>query len=53
MPMNQLQPGDIVWRPDHIGIDVGDGQVIHAPHTGDVVRYIKVGYFHGAVRPGS
>jgi cell wall-associated NlpC family hydrolase len=50
--MNDLQPGDIVWSPGHVGIYVGNGAVIHAPHTGDVVRYIGVGYFEGAVRPG-
>ena len=50
--MSNLQPGDLVWNPGHIGIYVGNGSVIHAPHTGDVVRYIGVGYFQAAVRPG-
>jgi len=50
--MNALQPGDIVWNPGHVGIYVGNGAVIHAPHTGDVVRYISVDYFQAAVRPG-
>jgi peptidoglycan DL-endopeptidase CwlO len=50
VPMDQLQPGDVVWRPGHDGIYVGGGSVIHAPHTGDVVRYIEVGYFYEAVR---
>jgi cell wall-associated NlpC family hydrolase len=50
--MNQLQPGDIVWAPGHSGIYVGGGAVIHAPHTGDVVRYISLSYFSAASRPG-
>jgi peptidoglycan DL-endopeptidase CwlO len=37
--------GDIAYMPGHVGIFVGGGAVIHAPHTGDVVRYIDVGYF--------
>jgi len=52
VPMNALAPGDIVWGPGHVGIYVGGGAVIHAPHSGDVVRYIDVDYFRGAVRPG-
>jgi len=51
VPMNALLPGDIVWNPGHVGIYVGNGAVIHAPHTGDVVRYISVDYFQAAVRP--
>ncbi len=52
VPMDALAPGDIVWGPGHVGIYVGGGAVIHAPHSGDVVRYIDVDYFRGAVRPG-
>jgi cell wall-associated NlpC family hydrolase len=37
---SQLQPGDLVFFAGlgHVGIYVGNGQFIHAPHTGDVVR---------------
>ncbi|MDO7868720.1 C40 family peptidase [Nocardioides jiangxiensis] len=31
-------PGDLVYMPGHIGIYAGNGQMWHAPHTGDVVR---------------
>ena len=40
--------------PGHVGIYVGDGKMINAPHTGDVVRIASIqgrsGYV-GAVRP--
>jgi cell wall-associated NlpC family hydrolase len=37
----ELKPGDLVfWFTDlhHMGIYVGNGTVVHAPHTGDFVR---------------
>ena len=37
------QPGDIAVNSHHTGIYIGGGQMIHAPHTGDVV---KVGPVH-------
>lgn len=46
-----LAPGDLVGfysspgggYVSHIGMYVGDGIMIHAPHTGDVVRYANIG----------
>lgn len=32
------QPGDVVTTASHCGIYIGGGQMIHAPHTGDVVK---------------
>ncbi|MHC1719993.1 MAG: NlpC/P60 family protein [Clostridiaceae bacterium] len=42
---DELQPGDLVFFGDpahHVGIYVGDGCMIHAPHTGDVVKIQKL-----------
>jgi len=38
--MSELQPGDLVFfaGASHVGIYIGGGQFIHAPHTGDVVK---------------
>ncbi len=40
VPRDQLQPGDLVFFDalDHVGIYIGGGQFVHAPHTGDVVK---------------
>jgi cell wall-associated NlpC family hydrolase len=37
---SDLQPGDLVFFNGlgHVGIYIGGGQFIHAPHTGDVVK---------------
>ncbi|MFJ6567001.1 NlpC/P60 family protein [Streptomyces sp. NPDC091292] len=46
VPLSQARPGDLVaYRSDasHIGMYVGNGQVIHAPYPGAPVRYDPVG----------
>jgi cell wall-associated NlpC family hydrolase len=45
----ELQPGDLVFFNGlgHVGIYIGGGQMVHAPHTGDVVKIsdISSGYY--------
>jgi len=63
VPLDQLQPGDLVFYASgsspssihHVALYLGGGRVLHAPHTGDVVREASVdvpGLF-GAVRPAA
>jgi cell wall-associated NlpC family hydrolase len=55
---SQLAPGDLVffYNLDHVGMYIGGGSFIHAPHTGDVVRIASLGdpwyaaAYDGAVR---
>jgi len=49
--MSQLEPGDLVFftGASHVGIYIGGGQFIHAPHTGDVVKISSLsGYYSSA-----
>ena len=55
--LSQLKPGDLVffYSPiSHVGIALGNGQVVHATHPGDVVSVDPISYmpFSGATRPG-
>ena len=58
---NNLQPGDLVFfgkggNIHHVGIYVGNGNMIHAPQTGDVVKIssintdYRISQYAGAVR---
>ena len=44
IPKAELQPGDALFFADssgyihHEGLYIGDGKMLHAPHTGDVVK---------------
>lgn len=61
VPQNQLLPGDLIffssdpgnWRAiGHMGIYVGNGRMVHAPRTGDVVKVQDIWWsnFFGATR---
>ena len=48
---DQLKPGDLVFpHTGHVGIYVGNGQMIHAPQTGDVVKVAPVYNFYAGRR---
>lgn len=55
VPMNGLRPGDLVFMnyegvgATHVGIYVGNGQILEAPHTGDVVKTLPVSAFAGHI----
>ena len=52
--MDDLRPGDLVFMgypvSYHVALYAGNGTVIEAPHTGDVVKYWPVSGFEYAVR---
>lgn len=54
--LSKIRPGDLVfyWDTEHVAMYVGNGLVIHAPHTGDVVRYgsLNMGTPEHVVHPG-
>ena len=39
---SEALPGDIVYYGWHVGIYIGNGQMIHAPEEGDVVKISTV-----------
>ena len=57
VPRDQLAPGDLVFFDGlgHVGIYIGGGMMIHAPHTGTVVQISSIsggGSYYGAARVG-
>ncbi|HEY7106430.1 MAG TPA: NlpC/P60 family protein [Acidimicrobiia bacterium] len=53
VPLSQAQPGDLIVWDGHVGLYIGGGMMIHAPHTGTVVQVAPIyGTPWGAARPG-
>ncbi|WP_327289149.1 C40 family peptidase [Streptomyces sp. NBC_01198] len=53
---SDLQPGDLIFfysDASHVGLYIGDGNMIHAPHTGTVVKVAPITEMpiYAAVRP--
>jgi cell wall-associated NlpC family hydrolase len=57
VPRSELQPGDLIFSDtdnngsvNHVGIYIGNGKMIHAPRTGDVVKIsdINSAYYKNA-----
>lgn len=54
VPADALRPGDLIFTegtaavPSHVGMAIGQGLIVHAPRTGDVVRITTV----AAWKPG-
>jgi cell wall-associated NlpC family hydrolase len=45
--ISDLQPGDLVFYNgmEHVALYIGGGQIIHAPHSGDVVKISSLYYW--------
>ncbi|MFF3439750.1 NlpC/P60 family protein [Streptosporangium sp. NPDC002721] len=55
--LSELQPGDLIFSEGlgHVSMYAGDGNIVHAPQTGDVVKVVPLSSYGrrivGAVRP--
>jgi peptidoglycan DL-endopeptidase CwlO len=52
---SDLQPGDLVFFDGlgHVGLYIGGGQFIHAPHTGDVVKISSISGWYASTFVGA
>lgn len=58
VPLNALQPGDLLFSKGlgHMGMYAGNGKMVHAPQTGDVIKVVELDDYWrnrllGAIRP--
>ncbi|MGN9844436.1 NlpC/P60 family protein [Nonomuraea sp. H19] len=58
VPLDALQPGDLLFSKGlgHMGMYAGNGKMVHAPQTGDVVKVVDLDDYWrnrllGAIRP--
>ncbi|WP_327583275.1 NlpC/P60 family protein [Nonomuraea sp. NBC_00507] len=55
--LDDLQPGDLIFSEGlgHVSIYAGNGEIVHAPQTGDVIKVVQLSDYGrtlaGAVRP--
>jgi cell wall-associated NlpC family hydrolase len=56
IPIADLQPGDLIFiwgpgengDPGHVGLYIGGGQMVHAPHSGAYVETDSIYWWTGA-----
>ncbi|MEO3871150.1 NlpC/P60 family protein [Nonomuraea sp. B12E4] len=58
IPLDAIQPGDLLFSKGlgHMGMYAGDGKMVHAPQTGDVIKIVDLDDYWrnrlvGAIRP--
>ena len=48
IPLSKAQPGDIILYPGHVGLYIGNGQIIHASNAREGIKVSDVFYRSGA-----